>query len=94
MQEYTKYLMHMVKTQPGRTPLQPEPALYAAFAPDREQLQLRRHSVLNPIRPCVECGAMTRPKDTTREDHPGTVQRSRRDTCHACYTHQRQEMAS
>lgn len=60
-------------TQPGRTPLVPDPALMEAFADDQHGLPL-----------CACCARPMRPKGTKVADWPGTVSRGGRGHCGGC----------
>ena len=46
-------------------------------------------TVVERIRPCSDCGRMTRPSTERVEDHPGTVVRGARNLCITCYYHHR-----
>lgn len=66
-------LDHIARTQPGRTPLRPDPVLAAALADDQHGLPL-----------CADCDQPMRPKNTKSTDWPGTVSRSSRGQCGSC----------
>lgn len=46
------------------------------------------------IRPCTECGRMTRPSTESAADHLGTVVRGARNLCITCYYHHRPSPAT
>ena len=80
---WQKELAYAASRQPCRTPLQPDPVLWEAFAPDREKRSLPR------IRPCGTCGRMTRPSGALIADYPDTIVRHGTNICSNCRSNQR-----
>ena len=64
-------------------PIPPDAYSHRTYCDDKCRKAYHRDHAVG-VKPCAHCGKLTRPANTTVEEHPGTILRARDGLCNTC----------